>query len=404
MRKVPAETGTFRNNDDTWNTDLSGMGIKQKRNGRTMYFDTLKITLTENNAYPKYIQLRDQIASFIQSNKIPADTQLPDIISLGKIAGLSNRSVERAYSMLINDGICFRRPKKGTFVRGDRPPRQSNMPKVCAILNFSSPTQLEHDDILGTIYRGIQEKAQEENLDVIILSERSLPVYRENFQSSLLGVIILSWYDHQVVRDLVEKYPDQRFVFLNFHLPDFENMPPQVTGIFNDDFAGGFVVGDYICSRGCRRPRILSIKQASDNYDRRIEGIRRAAHYHGIAIPDSSIYEIPSPVRTDEDQVELAQRFIHDMQKRGEKFDAVCCTNDLLATGAAAALDQLQLRDKVRVVGYDNIRPYLSSGGNFSTVAVNLEEMGKRAIATLVTKDSLPQLINIPPQLILRER
>ncbi|MBO5307302.1 MAG: hypothetical protein J6C40_04800, partial [Lentisphaeria bacterium] len=63
-----------------------------------MDFSELKISLTENKAYPKYMQLRDQVEEYIKSHKIPANTQLPDIISLCKIAGLSNRSVERAYT------------------------------------------------------------------------------------------------------------------------------------------------------------------------------------------------------------------------------------------------------------------------------------------------------------------
>ena len=91
-----------------------------------------------------------------------------------------------------------------------------------------------------------------------------------------------------------------------------------------------------------------------------------------------------------------------ELVSQKESFDAVFCTNDLLAAGVAATLDNLHLRDKVKVIGYDNILPYLSSNGRFPTVAVDLEKMGNRAVAALVDKEPLPKVQNIAPQLIFR--
>lgn len=103
-------------------------------------FEAFSVRLTDDKSYPKYIQLRDQLAEFIKANDIASGEQLPDIVSMCRIAGLSNRSVERAYMMLINDGICFRRPKKGTFVRGAvSPPHGGVRPRICAI--FSRTTR-----------------------------------------------------------------------------------------------------------------------------------------------------------------------------------------------------------------------------------------------------------------------
>lgn len=81
-------------------------------------FEAFSVRLTDDKSYPKYIQLRDQLAEFIKANDIASGEQLPDIVSMCRIAGLSNRSVERAYMMLINDGICFRRPKRGRSCAG----------------------------------------------------------------------------------------------------------------------------------------------------------------------------------------------------------------------------------------------------------------------------------------------
>ncbi len=367
-----------------------------------MDFSELKISLTENKAYPKYMQLRDQLEEYIRTHKIPANTQLPDIISLCKIAGLSNRSVERAYSVLINDGICFRRPKKGTFVCDRKPASGVTMPKVCGILAPQCAANLEHNDIFGPIYRGIQAKAQEADLDIIILSERSLPIYQAALGNNLLGVLMLDWYTPENAHSIVENFPGLKLVFVNLHLPDFEAMPDNVSGIFNDDFAGGFAAGDYIFGQGCRKPRVLSLTLPSDNYDRRIDGIRRAALLHGIRWSDEWISRSAGPTRNRDDHFEIAHNCIMELVSSKTAFDSVFCTNDLLAAGVASTLENLHLRDKVKVIGYDNILPYLSSNGKFPTVAVELEKMGQRAVAALLACEPLPKVQNVAPQLIFR--
>ncbi|MBQ8753448.1 MAG: GntR family transcriptional regulator [Lentisphaeria bacterium] len=367
-----------------------------------MDFSELKISLTENKAYPKYMQLRDQVEEYIKSHKIPANTQLPDIISLCKIAGLSNRSVERAYTMLINDGVCFRRPKKGTFVCDRKPTTDVTMPQVCGILAPKCAANLENNDIFGSIYRGIQAKAQEANIDIIILSERSLPVYRAALGDNLLGVLMLDWYSPENARKIVENFPGLKLIFVNLHLPEFESMPDNVSGIFNDDFSGGFAAGDYIFDQGCRKPRVLSLALASDNYQRRVSGIRRAAQLHGIKWNSDWEFYSGEQTKNRDDHFEIAHNYIMELVSQKESFDAVFCTNDLLAAGVAATLDNLHLRDKVKVIGYDNILPYLSSNGKFPTVAVDLEKMGNRAVAALVDKEPLPKVQNIAPQLIFR--
>ena len=368
-------------------------------------FETFHPVLTDDKSYPKYIQLRDQLEEYIKSNAIQSGEQLPDIVSMCRIAGLSNRSVERAYILLINDGICFRRPKKGTFVRGEAPVRGDSKPRICAIFDPSDPMRLEKDVIDGRIYAGIQREAHRANIDLLILSERSMPAYLGNAGFDFIGVIMLSWDNVEEARRVVGKYPDVRFLFLNYHFPGFEEMPSNAHGIFNDDFAGGFEATDYLIGRKRRNLCAFALKLPSDNYDRRLEGFLQAAKLNGIAPDDARIYRwsrTGSP-RQDE-QFAIGRELLQEALEENPEIDGIFCTNDLLAAGVSAALDKLHLRPKIEVVGYDNLLPYLSANGQFSTVAINLELIGERAIKQLIAANAseFPRIINVAPRLMPR--
>ena len=84
-------------------------------------FEAFSVRLTDDKSYPKYIQLRDQLAEFIKANDIASGEQLPDIVSMCRIAGLSNRSVERAYMM--RGGVAAPRRRAAAHLRDLLPVR-----------------------------------------------------------------------------------------------------------------------------------------------------------------------------------------------------------------------------------------------------------------------------------------
>ncbi len=55
------------------------------------------------------------------------------------------------------------------------------------------------------------------------------------------------------------------------------------------------------------------------------------------------------------------------------------------------------------MTGYDNILPHLSADGRFTTVSINLEQMGSRAITQLLDGGAVyPRVVNVAPQLLPR--
>ncbi len=372
--------------------------------GMSIMFENFKAELKEVKSYPKYLQLRDQLEEYIRANAVAPGEQLPDIVSMCRISGLSNRSVERAYIMLISDGVCFRRPKKGTFVRGDVPLRGELKPRICAIFDPRDPMRFEKDDITGRIYNGIQREAHRKNIDLLILSERSLPVYLDKSAFELVGVIMLSWFNREEATRVVAKYPDVKFIFLNYHFEGFEEMPENACGIFNDDFAGGFEAADYLISRGKRNLRAIALRLEDDNYERRLDGFLEAVKMNRLPLDERRVCRSGGRNVAKDEQFVIGRELLQEILDADPSVDGIFCANDLLASGVAAALEKRGLRNRVEVVGYDNILPYLSANGRFGTVAINLELMGERAIGQLAEPGSFacPRIINIPPRLMPR--
>lgn len=79
-------------------------------------FKDLKFKIQQDSHDPLYIQLKDQVKDFILKHDFPKGTPLPSIKIIADSAGVTLQTAERGMTELIKEGVCYRRPKKGTFV------------------------------------------------------------------------------------------------------------------------------------------------------------------------------------------------------------------------------------------------------------------------------------------------
>ena len=366
-------------------------------------FDNFQIVISPNKSQPIYEQLRNQLADYIRSNKIEEGTQLPDIKTMGEASGVSLRTVERAYTMLIEEGFCFRRPKKGTFV-GNLPFREKNETRrICALFHPDNPLHFEDDKVLAPLYSGIQAQAQKENIDLWILSEQSLPFYLNCSNLEVVGVLMLYWRDVAMVNRIVQAHRKLRFVLLNYLLDGFEDMSDNVYGVFNDDFAGGYEAADFLISRGHSRIRAFTFNIKDCNYRQRIEGFLQALgnnrfDTHGVVSQFDNRRE-----PHEKELIGIGRTMMVQMLEEAPDTTAVFCVNDLMASGAAQVLEEKHLREQIEIVGYDNVLSYLGQQYGFSTIAVNFEQIGIRAMQVLAHPEGCyPKMLRIAPRLIPR--
>jgi len=93
--------------------------------------------LKRDNSVPLYHQLRDLLREQIESGQLPPHTRLPSETELQQRYGVSRMTVRLAMGALVNDGLVYRHPGKGSFVA---PPRVSK--RFVSMISFTEELRL----------------------------------------------------------------------------------------------------------------------------------------------------------------------------------------------------------------------------------------------------------------------
>ena len=374
-----------------------------------MTFDEFKITPNEASGQPIYWQIGDALKAFIAANRIGANVRLPDVNTLAGQCGVSLRTMEKALQLLLNDGICYRRPKKGTFVGDGSEARlrrgNGTGPAICGIVNYGLHADYVNDHVVGPIYAGMQRQACESRMDLVIMPPESVGFYEHNATVRLAGVFLFNWPDVDEVMTLIARHPDVRFVFVNFDPGRMDDTPENVHGVFSDDFAGGFEAGHALARRGHRRVAVITLQLDDFNFTLRENGFVRAMQLSGVEVDHRHVYACnKNPAPCEEENVELG-RVMAEMALRDQpELTALFCVNDLLAAGAAAWLEEHGLRSQVELVGHEHaLFSHLSRDWNFTTVEVPCRAMGELAVRFLAEDRKYhPKVMRIAPTLLPR--
>ena len=366
----------------------------------------LDITSSE----PLYMQLKKALLALIQSGRLTPGMRLPDIKSIARLANTSTYTVNTALNELIRERICSRHPKKGTFVGKTRQMPTIGQPKkVCLVYHRLPMRVLALDKIRTELISGVQERCQENGVDAIFLTGNNLVndigFYMSQNHLEILGVILLEYQTFDIDVHVAEIYPQLRFLYFNEYSAAFELSPRNVYGIFSDDFSGGYAVGEKVASLGADRIGLLSIISDSENYPRRIAGFKQALSDHGFNLQECLVerkMSVDSNRWQSEDLIRYGSSLCRDMVQAGAFPKAVFVVNDWLAEGVWIELVKLGIEDKMNVFAYDNLFPEISRIHNFSTVDVNFQKMGWRAIDLLLSASYIPKCVFLPPQLISR--
>ncbi len=155
------------------------------------------IVLTRDSSRNLYLQLCDQVISFIKSGKIPPSTKLPSSRKLSEDLHVHRKTIIAAYDELISQGWIETIPSRGTFVTSTLPliqPKQFNFstlnnitkeksgfsfktrPHLLRKLNVKNSLEtliiddgipdhrLAPNEEIGRIYRNITKKSYHKNL------------------------------------------------------------------------------------------------------------------------------------------------------------------------------------------------------------------------------------------------
>lgn len=360
--------------------------------------------ITETSESTKYDQVKDSIIAAIRDGRLPPLSKLPSISQIAADAGVSLRTADLALQALINEGFCFRRPKKGTFVAAGK--RVVKQP-ICGVLGRIDPVNFP---LHALLYAGVMEASIRRNVPTLTLPlpsaekgpggpEQMIRNCDRGHEFDLKGVFIADrdCYDYGI--KLAKAFPEKRFFMLNYEMDDFRKMPVNMAAVINDNYGGACCLASRIF--GQYRPKTVSflghaLSCGDITYLERERGIRDTAKNAGVKV----IANITNAVSTTRaDQIDFAYDAVVEFLKK-KKTDFIFAANDHLAFGAKKAIADLDLNGKTRVAGYDGISLPLEQ--DFPTVKVPYTEMGRTALEEMLDPEfRMLQVIKLQPEIIM---
>ncbi len=365
----------------------------------------LVVPIQRHGSVPAYLQIKEQLKVNIRAANLAPHSMLPNLKTLAEEAKVSIRTVDLAIGELVSEGICYRRPKKGTFIAE----AEAGFPLAGAAAAAqrrigllpvppSEIFRLQCDLALANLYTGFYRAATSVAGDLIMAGddvEAALEFYGGQRNMALKGVVLMNFTGIDEAVKLALKHPELKFVYANYFFEFFENTPDNVYGVFNDDFSGAYRIVEYFLARGYSRPALCSMEIADLNYHARLRGFRQAAADAGMTA------ELPFFSGASGD----AEINIASGMAAADAFfamanppDIVFCTNDHLACGLMKYMHRNPGRE-MTVVGYDGQLPFGYENYRFSTVQIDFAGIGARAVETIFSDRYAPKQIRIQPDL-----
>ncbi|MGW3507958.1 LacI family DNA-binding transcriptional regulator [Streptomyces sp. NPDC000994] len=146
-------------------------------------------------------------------------------------------------------------------------------------------------------------------------------------------------------------------------------------GVEYDNEGGAFAITDHLIRQGHERILYLGGPPGLSTARDRLAGHRRALELRGIA-RDPELEQPGAFSRA------FGYRRMAELLNGGPEFTAVFAANDIVAAGAAQALEEAGLRipQDMSLVGYDDIPVAQELRPRLTTVRIPLEEMGRQAV------------------------
>ncbi len=152
------------------------------------------------------------------------------------------------------------------------------------------------------------------------------------------------------------------------------------TGVFMDNFKGGYLAGKHLIELGHRKIACMTGPADITNANKRLKGFLQALNEHDISIPSHYILNGNYHM---EDAYDLAKRFLAE-----HEVTAIFTGNDLMACGVYRAAFELNISipNDLSVIGFDDIPFGEALNPKLSTIRQNTYQIGKDSVKLLIKK------------------
>ena len=361
---------------------------------------------------PLYEQVRKQVLDYIlERNLDPGDT-IPTEAELAVRYGVSVGTVRRALRQLVDQGVLYRQPGRGTFLTEQSRERARQRGSLACIVPYL------RDAFASAVIAGAQDAAHGADYTFWLHNSQAQPDREEELLRQSLGTadgIVMLPVSRSALPAVLEELLQRRFPLVFVDRP-----PTPVADSFNyvvsDNHGGAYAAVQHLINLGHRRIALALTASVGVNGSvaQRAEGYRQALLDHGVAVDESLVIGglVPrgpeteprsDPGTLEKNDVKLLRDFL-----RREQPSAVFAVNDLIAVETWRSAEQLgmSIPDDLSIVGFDDADFLSALGIGLSTVAQDAFGAGQKAaeiaIECVEGRGGVSRQVVLPTRLVVR--
>ncbi len=316
---------------------------------------------------PKYILVEGHIRKAIRNKSIV--DKLPGERTLARELGFSYMTIRKAIDNLVNEGILYKIPTKGTFVADRKTNAKKKTRNIGYFLDNSIVAGLS-SPYYSLIFDAIEKEATRHTYSLVYFSDISENKLRK-ILPKLDGVIASCFpRNENIIQEIKETIP---VVVIDNSCAD-KTIPSVIIDNFNADVESV----DYICSLGHKRIGFMTGLEDSDVGKNRYAGYLKGLNKNAIEYDEALMYR---------------GNYSYEAGIQGAKYylslakppSAIICANDSMALGAMQELHRagINVPEDMSIIGFDDIEVASQIIPALTTVAAPVNEIAKRSFNML---------------------
>ncbi|MEM7565369.1 MAG: GntR family transcriptional regulator [Pseudomonadota bacterium] len=339
---------------------------------------------------PKYILVENHIKDQIKQKKLT--DKLPGERMLASELGFSYMTIRKAIENLVNDGILYKVPTKGTYV-ADRKKQKLKTRTIGYFLDSSIEAGLT-SPYYSMIFNALEKEAAKHDYTLVYFTD-SETVKLNKILKKLDGVIASCFYR---IESYIQRIKDSVPVVVIDNSASDKSIP----SVIIDNFSALTDTIDYLCAIGHQRIGFMTGLEDSDVGKNRFEGYKTGLHKHNLVVDDELVFRGNYSFASG---VDGAEYFISlDSQPT-----AIVCANDSMALGAMTKLHESDFKvpEDFSVIGFDDIEVASQIIPPLTTVSAPADDIAAKAFAMLKTmiegKNPQNQHVALSTELVVRQ-
>lgn len=343
--------------------------------------DKFTVQIDRNSTVPTYRQLSDRIAGLIRSDEIHIGEFLPTENQICELSGLSRMTVRKAVEVLVRQGLVEAVRGKGTYVVSKDHLEQG---KYSVGFVLRPERYIDEDPFYSQLLMGVTHEAQKHHVQLAFISSESTPEPRGPKRQytnlkQLSGLIVAGQMPQAFLEDIQRiRIP---FVFLNYYAPEYA-----CDAVTVDQYEIGRMVGRHLVELGHSHCLYLSGEPDNVAYEKRLAGFQDVF----LTNPMRRLHVMKGGKQSQSGREMVSEALTNQLP-----FTAVAAGNDMMAIGAMNELQDRGFRvpADISVCGVDNITSASNCRPALTTIQIEKQEMGKRALRLLLKRLRYPNKI-----------